>query len=651
MRSPDSANRTNRFRASSGRRSRRRRRRRDRSRHDAAAPLPARRRTARSVGDAHGAEPSPVRRLPRRARSSTRSMFPDQDSRLARSRQPTLDPLPEIRERRPRSAPAAATAHWSPVPVPAPPPPAAPPPRPVPPVAGRLRRAPAPRRRRSDDRDGKRRLRGRRRSASPPTRSTAPTPGRGSATRSQRRRRRCRGSPTPTLPPRRPMATMASSTARPTPRRPGQPSAAKGRKKRQAQRASARWSWSSSLLAGLVGGALMFGRDYLLPGGLDQGRGAGRRGTAAELRPRVRRPGGRSTSCRRPTTRSRSPASCSARLSHAEVATSMPRWRALGLVDGRAERRVGERGRQHLEAGVLRPGRRTDLPQRHRNRSGVRRCDAQTRSLPPWSINWRCPTAPTLRRDRCRRRDIVDGSLAQLAVDDSRRRGRRRPVARRRDPDRAALGPLPVPLAAPAARCRRPRQLRSLESLGVVRRPRRGGRRVRRRRHRACSTCRGRPHRLRRMLDRRHAGRRAGAAVARGSDFWYTVLAAYLPAETAADAANSIGADLLRPGASVVHSSASTARSPRPTPGGARRVAGLGSRMGRRSHRRRRAHRRRTLADGVTVQLVDVRPGHRCRTPTRSPGRRDAADRPSDRPPRCLIESAHSTPLRGRLAA
>jgi hypothetical protein len=38
-----------------------------------------------------------------------------------------------------------------------------------------------------------------------------------------------------------------------------------------------------------------------------------------------------------------------------------------------------------------------------------------------------------------------------------------------------------------------------------------------------------------------------GAAAAMGSDFWYTVLAAYLPADTAADAANAIGADLYTP--------------------------------------------------------------------------------------------------------
>jgi hypothetical protein len=38
-----------------------------------------------------------------------------------------------------------------------------------------------------------------------------------------------------------------------------------------------------------------------------------------------------------------------------------------------------------------------------------------------------------------------------------------------------------------------------------------------------------------------------GEAAARGSDFWYTVLAAYLPAETAVVAADSIGADLYVP--------------------------------------------------------------------------------------------------------
>jgi hypothetical protein len=98
-----------------------------------------------------------------------------------------------------------------------------------------------------------------------------------------------------------------------------------------------------------------------------------------------------------------------------------------------------------------------------------------------------------------------------------------------------------------------------------------------------------------------------GVAVARGSDFWYTVLAAYLPAETAADAANSIGADLYSPairGAQQCVYGTFTAASPdalgvlqisavawaelAPTQAGASAT---------------------TLADGVTVQLVTCDPG------------------------------------------
>ena len=98
-----------------------------------------------------------------------------------------------------------------------------------------------------------------------------------------------------------------------------------------------------------------------------------------------------------------------------------------------------------------------------------------------------------------------------------------------------------------------------------------------------------------------------GDAVARGSDFWYTVLAAYLPAATAADAADSIGADLYSPairGAQQCVYGTFTAASPdalgvlqisliawaelAPTQAGASAT---------------------TLADGVTVQLVTCDPG------------------------------------------
>ena len=52
--------------------------------------------------------------------TSTPSMFPDQDSRARPLTQPTLDPLPEIREA--TQVGPAATAHWSTIPAAAPPP-------------------------------------------------------------------------------------------------------------------------------------------------------------------------------------------------------------------------------------------------------------------------------------------------------------------------------------------------------------------------------------------------------------------------------------------------------------------------------------------------------------------------------------------------
>ena len=82
------------------------------------------------------------------------------------------------------------------------------------------------------------------------------------------------------------------------------------------------------------------------------------------------------------------------------------------------------------------------------------------------------------------------------------------------------------------------------------------------------------------MIDGDALDAAAGAAVPRGSDFWYTVLAAYLPADTAADAANSIGADLFTPADSRC-AAVRLRHVHRGHPGCTSRVADLGRRMGR----------------------------------------------------------------------
>ena len=102
MRSPGSANHIIRFRASTGRPSRRRRR------------MPCRRKDRCTTRERD--QWPQDRQLPRRPRRRPRSMFPDPESRGRPLTQPTLDPLPEIREATQVGGPSA-TAHWSSIPV------------------------------------------------------------------------------------------------------------------------------------------------------------------------------------------------------------------------------------------------------------------------------------------------------------------------------------------------------------------------------------------------------------------------------------------------------------------------------------------------------------------------------------------------------
>ena len=158
--------------------------------------------------------------------ASTRSMFPDQDSRGRPLTQPTLDPLPEIREATQVGGPGA-TAHWSSVPAPCP-------------AAGRRLVVAGPARRarcRPDDRDRHRRIRRRGERIQPRLRL------RPDARRviSRRSATVCRDCPTPT---RRPRPDGHDDVgARRLRRQVGATSAAKGRKKPK-RAATASWSWS-----------------------------------------------------------------------------------------------------------------------------------------------------------------------------------------------------------------------------------------------------------------------------------------------------------------------------------------------------------------------------------------------------------------------
>jgi hypothetical protein len=98
-----------------------------------------------------------------------------------------------------------------------------------------------------------------------------------------------------------------------------------------------------------------------------------------------------------------------------------------------------------------------------------------------------------------------------------------------------------------------------------------------------------------------------GVAVARGSDFWFTVLAAYLPADTAASAADAIGADLyvpaIRGGQQCVYGTFGAAT---PEVLGVLQVSAVAWAELAPTQAGASAT---TLADGVTVQLATCDPG------------------------------------------
>ncbi len=175
-------------------------------------------------------------------------MFPDQDSRARPLTQPTLDPLPEIREA--TQVGPAATSHWSSIPVHAPPPAAAlvlqAPPVPAPAAAPMIVTG-------SDAFAAGV-------SGFSPDSIYSPTPDVLISRRVGDGLPRLPDSDPAAAPP---MAMMTSATSA-RPRRSGRHRRAKGRKKAK-RRGFGKLVLVLMLLAGLCGGALMFGRDYLFP--------------------------------------------------------------------------------------------------------------------------------------------------------------------------------------------------------------------------------------------------------------------------------------------------------------------------------------------------------------------------------------------------
>jgi hypothetical protein len=98
-----------------------------------------------------------------------------------------------------------------------------------------------------------------------------------------------------------------------------------------------------------------------------------------------------------------------------------------------------------------------------------------------------------------------------------------------------------------------------------------------------------------------------GEAAARGSDFWFGVLASYLPVQTATDAANAIGADLYTPatrGAQQCVYGTLTPTSPDLLP-----LLQIVTVAWAEAAPSQAGAQATTLADGVTVQLSVCDPG------------------------------------------
>ena len=540
--------------------------------------------------------------------ASTRSMFPDQDSRARPLTQPTLDPLPEIREAT-QVGPGAA-AHWSSIPVHAPPAPAALV-LSAPPVAA------APMIVTGSDAFAAGA------SGFSPDSAYAPTPDVNISRRVDDGLPRLPDSDPAAAPPMALMKSAASTISIASPS-----SAAKGRKKAK-RRGVRKVILVLFLLAGLAGGTLMFGRDYLFPE--DWAKDVAPAVDALQLSSGLE--------FADPVVVNHLPdadyaikiagITFGATLS-AESTTSMPRWRALGLVEG-------EPSVASMNAAVS-----TWKPAFYDPADGQIYRSA-TATGPAFDAAMRSALAAALVDQLATDSPVpaVDAtptaSLSQLAVTHFAAELVAGPSATTQG--RAALDSLPVPMAH---RLIGVEDLGEpiLESLGVV--P-----------DRAAAVA-GFGVDVTTALDVPWTAAPAplllegdtqdGTAVALGTDFWYTVLAAYLPAETAADAANSISADLYVPAVRGAQQCVyGTFAAATPEALGVLQVSAVAWAALAPAAAGAQAT---TLADGVTVQLSVCDPGT-APNPTRSPDVATAPDRPPDRPPhRCLIESAHRTPFR-----
>jgi len=552
---------------------------------DLPSTAPATTNPASLQGPMHTTGTGPMAGPPAAAPSptSTRSMFPDQDSRARPLTQPTLDPLPEIREA--TQVGPAATSHWSSVPVHAPPPAAAlvleAPPAPAPAAAPMIVTG-------SDAFAAGV-------SGFSPDSLYSPTPDVLISRRVGDGLPRLPDSDPAAAPP---MAMMTSSTSAASSVR--SPSAAKGRKKAK-RRGYGKLVLVLMLLAGLCVGALMFGRDYLFPE--DWSKDVAPAVDALQLSSGLE--------FADPVVVNVLPeADYAVKVAgftfgptlHAELATSMPRWRALGLVEGEPSAASVNAAVSTWQPAFYDPA--DGQIYRSATATGPAFDAAMRSALAAALVDQLSPGTPAPAVDATQ-----TASLAQLAVNHFGAELVAGPS--QSIPNRTALDSLPVPLTHRLIGVEdlgRP----ILESLGVVADP--------------AAAVAGFGVDVTTVLDvpwtaapvplMLEGDTQDGEAASRGSDFWYTVLAAYLPAETAADAANSISADLYVPalrGAQQCVYGTFTATTPETL--GVLQVAavawaGLAPAAA--------GATATTMADGVTVQLSTCDPGT-APNPTRSP--------------------------------
>jgi hypothetical protein len=393
-----------------------------------------------------------------------------------------------------------------------------------------------------------------------------------------------------------PMATMTSSTQVASSVRSA--AAVKGRKKNKRRR-SGKVFVVLLLLAGLVGAALTYGRDYLFP-----------EGWAKDVVPAVdalQLSSGLEFSD--PVAVNTLPAAdYSAKVTafmfgtpiDSEWPTAIPRWRALGLVEDEPTAEAVGAAVSAWKPVFYDPSDRQIY--RTAAATGATGVAAMREALAAALVDQLTPALAAPVSDPSLPPVVVPPavSLAGLAVADLGAELVAGPTST--EPDRAPLAALPVPLAhrligaddlGPAI----------VTSLEVV--PDRD------------AAIAGFDMDLSTVLDVPAVAAPVptliegdtldGEAVARGSDFWYMVFAAYLPADAAADAANSIGADLFTPalrGAQQCVYGTFTAATAEVL--GALQIAAVGWAA---LAPATAAANATTLADGVTVQLSTCDPG------------------------------------------